>query len=130
MPHFTVRLVEETVDGKIEGRLIRALTEAVVEVAGEWARELVVVELFGVPRERWGVGGATPATPEQDPYVVTLNMREGALDGSRIPDAPARLIASITNAVGEVVGEAARAGVSVLLVGVPPGRSGVGGEVV
>ncbi|KAB2348056.1 hypothetical protein F8566_17795 [Actinomadura rudentiformis] len=126
MPHFTVRLVEETLDGKVEGRLIRALTDAVVEVVGEWARELVVVELFGIPRQRWGVGGAAPAG---DPHLVTLNMREGALDGSRIPEAPARLIASITNAVAEVFGEGARAGVNVMLVGVPPGRSGVGGEV-
>ncbi|MFI0449195.1 4-oxalocrotonate tautomerase family protein [Actinomadura sp. 6N118] len=127
MPHFNVRLVEEALDGKVEGLLIRALTDAVVEVVGEWARELVVVELFGVPRQRWGVGGAMPA---DDPHVVTLNMREGALDGSRIPDAPARLIVSITNAVAEVFGEGSRAGVSVTLVGVPPGRSGVGGEVV
>jgi len=128
MPHFTVHLNEEDLDGKAEPRLIRALTDAVAAVLGGWAREAADIMLFGIPRHRWGVGG-TPAAGTAAP-VVTLNLREGALTHPQISDAPARLIASITDAVAEVMGEAVRERVTVVLVGVPAGRSGVGGEVV
>jgi phenylpyruvate tautomerase PptA (4-oxalocrotonate tautomerase family) len=57
-------------------------------------------------------------------------MREGALNLPQIENAPARLIASITDAVVTVFGESVRKQVSVGIVGVPSGRSGVGGEVV
>ncbi|TDD54278.1 tautomerase family protein [Saccharopolyspora elongata] len=122
MPHFTVKLHEEMLDGSTERKLIEALTNAATEVYGEDFRSLVVVELFGIPRHRWGSGGA-PATREA--VQVTLNMREAGL--TRLD--PAILITSITDAATEVFGTQIREEVTVHLVGVPAGRSGVGGEV-
>ncbi|WP_405723381.1 hypothetical protein OG607_14770 [Streptomyces sp. NBC_01537] len=127
MPHFTVQIHEEELDGKAEPGLIRALTDSVVAVYGERARSAAVVELFGIPRHRWGTAGA-PATATAP--VVTLNIREPALHLPEIANAPARLIASITDAVVTVFGEPIRRHVTVLIVGIPSGRSGVGGEAV
>ncbi|MEV0698580.1 hypothetical protein AB0I53_11780 [Saccharopolyspora sp. NPDC050389] len=122
MPHFTVKLHEEMLDGNAERKLIQALTNAATKTYGEDFRPLVAVELFGIPRHRWGSGGA-PATREA--VQVTLNMREAGL--TRLD--PAVLITSITEAATEVFGDQIREDVTVHLVGVPPGRSGVGGEV-
>jgi phenylpyruvate tautomerase PptA (4-oxalocrotonate tautomerase family) len=127
MPHFTVHAVEEDLDERREAGLIRGLTEAVVAVYGERARPLVVVQLVGVPRRRWGVGGQRVDALAP---VVTLGMREPALTMPGIDDPPARLIASITDAVAFVYGERVRAEVTVEIVGVPTGRSGVGGVAV
>lgn len=123
MPHLTVLIREETLDGSVEPKIIRALSEAVVAVVGEWARPLVVVDLFGVPEHRWGSGGIPGEAPAP---VVTLNMREGGLTHPQIPDAPARLVKSLTEAVVSVLGEGVRQHATVLIVGVPAGRSGVG----
>ncbi|MCI2417808.1 hypothetical protein MOQ72_10265 [Saccharopolyspora sp. K220] len=123
MPHFSVKLFEEALDGTTEPKIIQALTDAATKVYGADFRPLVGVELFGIPRHRWGSGGA-PA--EAECAVVTLNMREAGL--TRFD--PAALITSITAAMVEVFGEDLRKNVTVNLVGVPPGRSGVGGEVV
>ncbi|MFF1624647.1 tautomerase family protein [Streptomyces sp. NPDC058272] len=127
MPHLTVQIREETLDGSTEPKLIRALTDAVAAVVGEWARPVAVVELFGIPEHRWGTAGIPGEAPAP---VITLNLREGALTHPRIPDAPARLIKSLTEAAVTALGEAARKHVTVLIVGVPAGRSGVGGDVV
>ena len=127
MPHFNVQMFEEALDGSVEATIIRALTDAVVRVYGERARPLVVVELIGIPRRRWGLGGV-PA--EANLPIVTLNMREPALNMPTIDDAPAQLIASITDGMVEVFGEHIRKHVNVLVVGIPRGRSGVGGDVV
>lgn len=125
MPHFNVHVFEESLDGSVEPALIRALTEAVVKVYGERARSLPVVEILGVPQHRWGVAGV----PAEEPHaLVTLHMREPAFHRPGIDDAPARLIASVTDAVAEVLGEEVRPRVTVMLVGIPPGRSGVAGE--
>jgi phenylpyruvate tautomerase PptA (4-oxalocrotonate tautomerase family) len=128
MPHYNVQMLEETLDGKVEAKIIRALTDAVVEVYGEKARELVVVEIFGIPKARWGRGGE----PIGDETVadVTLNMREIALERPEIDDVPKQLIASITKAVVSVFGDSVRENLNVLIVGIPKGRSGVAGEVV
>jgi phenylpyruvate tautomerase PptA (4-oxalocrotonate tautomerase family) len=123
MPHFTVDLWEEALDGQVEPAIIRALTESVVRVYGERARSLAVVGLRGVPRRRWGVGGA-PAGDHRP--VVTLSMREPALH--MVDDAPARLIASITDAMAQVLGDAVRQDLTVIIEGIPPGRSGVAGQ--
>jgi phenylpyruvate tautomerase PptA (4-oxalocrotonate tautomerase family) len=124
MPHFNVHVFEESLDGEVETAIIRTLTEAVVEVYGEQARALPVVEILGVPQRRWGTAGE----PAQDLQpVVTLHMREPALhlgDG----DAPAGLVGSITDAMVEVYGEDVRDNVTVMIVGIPTGRSGVAGE--
>ncbi|MDT3399128.1 tautomerase family protein [Streptomyces sp. B1866] len=125
MPHLTVHLHEEELDGTAEARLIRTLADAMAAVYGEWARAAAVVELFGVPRRRWGRGGVAGA--DHAP-VVTLNMRERALNLPEVPDAPARLIEAVTDALTGVFGEGVRERVAVLVVGVPEGRSGVAGQ--
>ncbi len=51
MPHMTARLPEAQLAGH-EPALIAALTDAVVQVYGEWARDLVVVHLDGIPQGR------------------------------------------------------------------------------
>ena len=123
MPHFNAQMFEEALDGEVEPATIRALTEAVVEVYGERARELAVVEIFGIPRHRWGIGGA-PATEHRP--TVTLHMREPALH--LVDEAPERLIASITDAMTGVLGDGVRDHLAVTIVGIPTGRSGVAGQ--
>ena len=56
MPHVTARVPEAWLAGR-EPALITALTDAVVQVYGDWARDLVVVHLDGIPKGRWGIGG-------------------------------------------------------------------------
>lgn len=116
-----VRLVEEELGGGTEARVIGALTEAVVSVYGEWVRPQAVVDIVGVPRERWGVGGVPGAPP---PPQVTLTTRERALQA---PDGPRNPIRASTAALGEVLGDRARDTAHVVLVGTTQGRSGVGG---
>jgi phenylpyruvate tautomerase PptA (4-oxalocrotonate tautomerase family) len=126
MPHFSMHVQEEALDGAVAGAVILALTEAVVRVYGERARPLAVVELFGVPRERWGAGGRV--APEGVWPVVTLNMREPALAPETAEAAPARLIDAITDGLVGVFGEDVRATASVQIIGIPTGRSGVAGD--
>lgn len=83
---------------------------------------MAVVEIFGIPRHRWGVGGVHSP-------VVSLHVREAALHLPGIDDDPGQLIRAITDAVADACGESVRDRVGVQLVGVPAGRSGVGGEV-
>ena len=126
MPHLTARLPEAQLAGR-EPALIAALTDAVVEVYGDWARDIVVVHLEGVPAGRWGVGGR--AVGDAAP-AVTFGIREAALarpDGEEIA---ARLVASVTEAAVRVLGDQAREHTSVELVGTPEGRTGVGGVIV
>ncbi|SES19006.1 Phenylpyruvate tautomerase PptA, 4-oxalocrotonate tautomerase family [Streptomyces qinglanensis] len=128
MPHFEVQVHEEVLGGEdapVSGQLIKELTEAALTVYPEPFREMVGVEIFGIPRGRWGVGGKV--TDEPSP-VVTLRSREGFFHHPDFAEAPAGLISAITDAVANVLGERVRGRVTVLLVGVPAGRSGVGGE--
>jgi phenylpyruvate tautomerase PptA (4-oxalocrotonate tautomerase family) len=125
MPHLTARVPEARLAGR-EPTLIAALTDAVVEVYGEWARGLVVVHLDGVPAGRWGVGGqaADDAAP-----AITLGVREAALTRPGGSEVAARLVAGLTEAVASVLGEQARGGTSVELVATPAGRAGLGGVI-
>jgi phenylpyruvate tautomerase PptA (4-oxalocrotonate tautomerase family) len=109
-----------------EPALISALTDAVVHVYGEWARDLVVVHLDGVPRGRWGIGGK--AVDEAAP-ALTFGIREAALARPGGGEIAARLVAGLTDAVATVLGEQARADTSVELVATPEGRAGVGGVI-
>jgi phenylpyruvate tautomerase PptA (4-oxalocrotonate tautomerase family) len=125
MPHLTARVPEAQLAGH-EPALITALTDAVVEVYGEWARDIVVVQLDGIPRGRWGIGGraADDAAP-----AITFGIREATLarpDGNQIA---ARIVARVTDAVASVLGEQARSGTSVELVATPEGRTGLGGAI-
>ena len=56
MPHLTVHALEDDLTGR-EAALAEALTDSIAAVYGEWARELVTVQLVGVPVGRWAVGG-------------------------------------------------------------------------
>jgi phenylpyruvate tautomerase PptA (4-oxalocrotonate tautomerase family) len=126
MPHLSVYAVESDLTGR-ETALIERLTDAVVAVYGEWARSIAVVRLIGLPPERWGIGGAPAQAPSP---TVTFGIDEAAF---RRPDADeivARLIAGVTDAIVDVFGQRVRAGVTVELVSVPAGRTGVGGVVV
>jgi phenylpyruvate tautomerase PptA (4-oxalocrotonate tautomerase family) len=123
MPHLTARVLEPQLAGH-EQELITALTEAVVEVYGDWARDIAVVHLEGIPSGRWGVGGkqVDAAAP-----AITFGIREGALTGPEGPARTAALVSAVTNAVTSVFGEELRPGVAVDLVAHLPGRGGVGG---
>lgn len=125
MPHLTARVPETQLAGH-ESALITALTDAVVQVYGEWAREIVVVHLDGIPQGRWGIGGR--AVDDAAP-AITFGIREAALtrpDGNEIA---ARLVAGLTGAVASVLGEQTRGGTSVELVATPEGRTGRGGAI-
>jgi|SRR6185437_15038739 4-oxalocrotonate tautomerase family enzyme len=125
MPHVTIRMPEDQLAGR-EPALITAMTEAVVQVYGEWARDLVVVHLDGMQKGRWGIGGK--AVDDAAP-AITFGIREAALtrpEGSQIA---ARLVAGLTDAVASVLGEQVRSGTSVELVATPEGRTGVGGTI-
>lgn len=125
MPHLTVHVQESELAGR-ETSLIEALTEAVVAVYGDWARELAVVHLIGLPAGRWGIGGQPAENPAPS---VTFGIREGAFHRPDSPEIVARLIGGVTDAIVTVFGEQVRSGVSVELVGTLPGRTGIGGTV-
>lgn len=125
MPHLTARVPEARLAGR-EPALITALTDAVVEVYGEWARGLVVVHLDGVPAGRWGVGGK--AVDDAAP-AITFGIREAALTRPGGSEVAARLVAGLTEAVASVLGEQARGGTTVELVATPAGRAGVSGVI-
>ncbi|MEU8959289.1 hypothetical protein AB0C93_33960 [Streptomyces sp. NPDC048518] len=127
MPHLSVHISEEALDGTTEPRLIGALTDAVGAVYGEEFGRLVGVDLIGIPQRRRGLGGR-PA--EIDAPHVTLSMREAAYRHPKVPDAPARLVRALTDALADVLGEDVRRQVLVTLDGVPDGRTGVAGTLV
>ncbi|MFD5267993.1 hypothetical protein [Streptomyces sp. NPDC058335] len=126
MPHYTVHIGEDALDGKVEPRLIAALSDAVGSVFGERFRTLVGVDLIGIPRHRRGIGGLPT---DRIAPLVTLSMREAAYHLPEVPDAPARLIAATADAMASVLGEGIRTETIVSIEGVPAGRTGVAGEV-
>jgi phenylpyruvate tautomerase PptA (4-oxalocrotonate tautomerase family) len=125
MPHLTACVPEAQLAGR-EPALITALTDAVVQVYGEWARDLVVIHLDGIPQGRWGIGGrvADDAAP-----AITFGIREAALSRSDGREIAARLVAGLTDAVASVLGEQTRGGTSVELIATPEGRAGLGGVI-
>ncbi|NUS53619.1 MAG: hypothetical protein HOV66_01975 [Streptomycetaceae bacterium] len=122
MPHLTVHLAESRLTGKEPG-LVAALTDAVVDVYGEWARGLVSVRLAGVPEGRFAQGGKAADTNA----MVSLGVRAGVFDRPDAAEITARLGAALTDAITRVVGEDLRAGTMVELVASPPERTFVGG---
>jgi phenylpyruvate tautomerase PptA (4-oxalocrotonate tautomerase family) len=123
MPHLTVHALESDLAGR-EIELIEALTGAVVAVYGDWARDIAVVHLIGLPSHRWGVGGKPAEAPAPS---VTFGIKEGAFSRPDANEIVTGLISHVTDAVVTVFGERVRSGVTVELVGTPPGRTGVGG---
>ncbi|WP_062203917.1 hypothetical protein [Streptomyces sp. NBRC 109706] len=122
MPHCTVTLAEELLDGTAEQRLVDTLTDAVVSVYGDWARPLVVISFQAVPTARFAVGGRLGAAPAP---AVRLESRAGIYE--LVPDAAPRLAAGLTDAVVAALGERFRPDIAVTLVGVADDRSAVGG---
>lgn len=123
MPHLTVHALEGDLAGR-EAALAHALTDSVAAVYGQWARELVTVQLMGLPAGRWAVGGQLVQTISP---AVTLGVREAMFARPDADELVSRLIASVTDAVAAVFGEQSRAGITVDLVATPAGRAGVGG---
>lgn len=126
MPHFTMHISETALDETTEKGLIRGLSDAVGSVYGEQFGRLAAVDLVALPRRRRGIGGEPT---DQAAPNITLSLREAAYRHPAVPDAPARLITAITDAVVDVLGEQTREQVSVGLLAVPEGRSGIGGRV-
>lgn len=122
MPHLTVHLAEDRLAGN-EPALVAALTDAVVDVYGEWARDLVGVRLAGVPAGRFAQGGKAVDTN----VSVAMGVRAGIFDRPDATEITARLGAALTDAVTRVVGEDVRAGTMVELVASLPERTFVGG---
>jgi phenylpyruvate tautomerase PptA (4-oxalocrotonate tautomerase family) len=125
MPHLTVHVLESDLAGR-ESDLIEALTDAIVAVYGDWARDIAVVRLIGLPASRWGIGGKPAQAPSPS---VTFGIKEAAFGRPDAEEIVAQLVTGVTDAVVAVFGERVRPGVTVELVGTPAGRTGIGGVV-
>lgn len=126
MPHLTVHALEGDLAGR-EAALAEALTASVAAVYGQWARDLVSVQLVGLPAGRWAVGGQLVQSVSP---AVTFGVREAMFARPDAHELVPKLIASVTDAVASVFGEQSRAGITVELVATPAGRTGVGGVLV
>jgi phenylpyruvate tautomerase PptA (4-oxalocrotonate tautomerase family) len=126
MPHLSVHVLESDLAGA-ETALIENLTEAVVAVYGEWARSAVVVQLFGLPPHRWGIGGAPAQTSAPR---VTFGIREAVFTRPDASEIVARLAAEVTNAIAAALGEQVRPHTAVELAATPPHRTAIGGTIV
>ncbi|GAA3394256.1 hypothetical protein [Cryptosporangium minutisporangium] len=126
MPHLLVHALENDLDGR-EADLIAALTEAVVAVYGDWARDIAVVQLLGYPAGRWGIGGKPAEAPAPR---VTFGIRDGVFSRPEGADILGGLAAGVTDAIATVIGEHVRAGVTIEFVGAPDGRTAVAGTLV
>jgi phenylpyruvate tautomerase PptA (4-oxalocrotonate tautomerase family) len=127
VPHLDVYALDTDLAGREEA-LIEALTEAVAGVYGEWARPVVAVRLFGLPANRWGIGGRPSAASAP---TVTFGIRADVLER---PDSPAilailaGLAAGVTDALAGVLGSDVGDAVTVEFVGRSPDRVAVGGK--
>ncbi|WP_307834401.1 hypothetical protein [Paractinoplanes lichenicola] len=99
-----------------EAELIGGLIEAVVDVYGEWAREIAVVMLIGVPDNRWGAATRAPR--------VQFGIKEAAFEQ---PDMVGRLAAGVTDALVTQFGEQTRAATEIEFVGTRDERTATGG---
>ena len=126
MPHLTVYAPESALIDR-EAPLIAALTDAVAEVYGEWAREHAVVLLIGVPPGRWGQGGKAAESPAPR---VTFGIRASVFDRPDAADILSRLTAGVTDAIASALGDHFRPQVTVEFAGTPDGHTGVGGVLV
>jgi phenylpyruvate tautomerase PptA (4-oxalocrotonate tautomerase family) len=122
VPHLTVHLPENRLTGK-EPELVTALTEAIVDVYGEWAHDLVSIRLAGVPAGRFAQGGKAVDTNAS----VILGIRAGVFDRPDAAHITARLGTALTDAITRVLGEELRTGTMVELMASPPERTFVGG---
>ena len=126
MPHLTVRVLEPQLKGN-ESALIAALTDAVAEVYGEWARAIAVIHLDGVPPGRLGLRGEPV---DEAPPTVVFGIREAAFGRPDSDEIMAGLVRTVTDAVASVLGAHLRDTTTVELVATPAGRTAVGGVIV
>lgn len=126
MPHLLVHALDSDLDGR-EADLIAAITDAIVAVYGDWAREIAVVQLIGFPLGRWGIGGKPAPSPAPR---VTFGIRDGVFSRADGPDILGRLAAGVTDAIATVVGGHVREGTTIEFVGAPDGRTSVAGALV
>ena len=126
MPHLTVRVLEPQLEGN-ESALIAALTDAVVDVYGEWARDVAVIHLDGVPAGRWGLRGKPV---DEAPPVIMFGIREAAFTRPDSDELVAKLVRTVTDAVADVLGTHLRDTITVELVATPAGRTAIGGVIV
>jgi phenylpyruvate tautomerase PptA (4-oxalocrotonate tautomerase family) len=126
MPHVMLYALEDDLAGQ-EPALITTLTDAVVSVYGEWARNSVDVRLIGIPTGRWARGGTAVATAAP---TVTFGTREEIFTRPDATRVIAHLVAALTDAVTAVFGDDRRDDLLVELVGQPTARSGLGGKVI
>ncbi|MEV0660021.1 hypothetical protein ACIBI3_02900 [Actinomadura luteofluorescens] len=122
MPHLTVHLPEDKLAGN-ESELVTALTEAIVGVYGEWARELAAIRLSGVPAGRLAQGGRAVDTT----VSLVMGVRAAAFDRPDAAEITANLAAALTDAITTVLGEDLRPGTTVELVASPQERTFVAG---
>ncbi|WP_149262891.1 hypothetical protein [Actinomadura sp. K4S16] len=122
MPHLTAHLPEDKLAGR-ESELVTALTEAIVGVYGEWARDLATVHLSGVPAGRLAQGGKAVDTNAS----LVMGVRAAAFDRPDAPEIMASLAAGLTDAITTVLGEDFRPGTTVELVPSPQERTFVAG---
>ncbi|MFI7275141.1 4-oxalocrotonate tautomerase family protein [Streptomyces sp. NPDC049879] len=122
MPHLTVHVPENRLAGN-ESALVAALTDAVADVYGAWARDLVGIVLTGVPTGRFAQGGKAVDTH----VSVVLGIRAAAFDRPEAAEISVRLAAALTDAVTGALGEELRPGTMVELVASPQERTFVGG---
>jgi phenylpyruvate tautomerase PptA (4-oxalocrotonate tautomerase family) len=115
MPHLSVHVLESDLGGR-ETELMEKLTDAVVAVYGEWARSIAVVQLIGLPPNRWGIGGTPARAPSPS---VTFGIREAVFSRPDADEIVAHLVSEETDAIVDVFGERVRAGVTVELIGSP-----------
>ncbi|GAA0239099.1 tautomerase family protein [Cryptosporangium japonicum] len=126
MPHLLVHTLDRDLDGR-EADLIATITDAIVAVYGDWAREHVVVQLIGVPPGRWGVGGKPAVNPA--PRVM-FGIRDGVFSRPDGPEILGRLATGVTDAIATTIGEHVRKGTTIEFVGAPDGRTAIGGALV
>ena len=126
MPHLLVHALDRDLDGR-EADLIATITDAIVAVYGDWAREHAVVQLIGFAPGRWGIGGKPVPSPAPR---VTFGIRDGVFSRPDGPDILGRLAAGVTDAITAVIGEHVREGTTIEFVGAPDGRTAVGGVLV
>jgi len=126
VPHLLVDALDTDLEGR-EAALIATLTDAIVAVYGDWARDHAVVQLNGFPPGRWGIGGKPASNPAPR---VTFGIRDGVFSRPDGADILTRLAAGVTDAIADVLGEGVRAGTTIEFVGAPDGRTAVAGALV
>src|SRR5262245_47145527 len=100
--HPAAAAARQVPSNRLTGRepmLVAALTDAIVDVYGEWARDLVSVRLAGVPAGRFAQGGKAVDTNAS----VILGVRAGVFDRPDAAQITARLGTSLTDAITRVL---------------------------